>query len=175
MMTKSASWGLGLAVLLAGPAFAVDMRCVDRDGRCMAVTVNGVPAVKLSKATKKLLAATDVRGAEMRHYVGRTRYEVGTPVRGSLEVKADRSADSKGWFGDNRAFEVSVVPLSKVEIETRTEIGAAEGISVGGGTPLTVENVLVGNKLPPGPYLLVVTLRGEENWDRMTLFVRVAE
>jgi hypothetical protein len=35
--------------------------------------------------------------------------------------------------------------------------------------------VLVGNKLPPGPYLLVVTLRGEENWDRMTLFVRVAE
>src|SRR5262245_18149572 len=93
-----AAWGV-LASAMALPASAgVDMRCVDRDGRCMQVTVNGQKAVKLSKATKKLLAGLIVRGPELRHWVSEARYEVLAPVQGELDVDADRSADSKGWF-----------------------------------------------------------------------------
>src|SRR5262245_30260960 len=76
-------------------ALGVDMHCVDRDGRCMQVTVNGQKAVKLGKATKKLLANLKVRGAEARSYISEVRYEVLAPVRGALDVAADRSSDSK--------------------------------------------------------------------------------
>jgi len=168
------SLALLVVALAATSAAAVDMHCVDRDGRCMAVTVNGQTAVKLSKATKKALAAMDIHGAEMRHDVKETRYEIAAPVRGELEVRADRSKDSKDWFGEKRTFQVMVVPLGDVQLKTHQQIGTAEGVSIGGSAPLTVENVLEGKQLPPGSYLLIVTLSGEDNWDRMTLFVRVA-
>ena len=32
-----------------------------------------------------------------------TRYEVPLPIRGPLEVTADRSADSGDWFGEGRS------------------------------------------------------------------------
>lgn len=159
---------------LSAPAAAVDMHCVDRDGRCMAVTVNGQKAVKLDKATKTLLAAMK-GGVELRYNLSQTRYQVPAPIRGDLDVKADRGADSKGWFGDNRQFEVMVVPLADVELKTHQQVGTASGVSIEGSAPLTVENVLEGKRLPPGPYLLIVRLSGDENWDRMTLYVQVAE
>ena len=159
------------AVLVAQPAAAVDMRCVDRDGRCMAVTVNGQKATKLSKANKKALATMKLA----RHHLNDARYEITAPIRGELDVKADRSTDSKDWFGDGRSFEVMVVPLAEVALQTRQQVGVAQNVRVQGGAPLTVENVLEGNRLPPGPYLLLVTLSGESNWDRMTLYVQVAE
>lgn len=160
-----------LAALAAVPAAAVDMHCVDRDGRCMAVSVNGQRPVKLAKATKKMLAGMP----SARDYLYDARYELSAPVRGELAVEADRSADSKDWFGEHRGFEVMVVPLADVELKTHQQLGAAQGVQVEGETPLTVENVLEGHRLPPGPYFLLVTLRGDANWDRMTLFMRVEE
>jgi hypothetical protein len=162
---------LPLALLIAAPAVAVDMHCVDRDGRCMAVMVNGQKAVKLSKSTKKIVAGMK-RG---QNYAMDARYEVPEPIRGALDVKADRSSDSKDWFGEGRVFEIMVVPLADVDLKTQQRLSTAEGVQISGAAPLTVENVLEGNRLPAGPYLLLVTLRGESNWDRMTLFVQVAE
>jgi len=168
---KTSRVSLALAVLIAAPAAGVDMHCVDRDGRCMAVTINGQKPVKLSKSNKKMLAGLK----QAREYFSDTRYEVPAPIKGELDVKADRSADSKDWFGDGRSFETMVVPLSDVELPTHQQLGTAANVQVEGAAPLTVENVLEGRQLPPGPYLLLVTLSGESNWDRMTLFVQVAE
>lgn len=173
-ITTRVSAGLLAAALCALPAAAVDMHCVDRDGRCMAVTINGQKAVKLDKATKKLLAG--VKGnILLRHHVSEARYQIPTPIRGDLDVKADRSADSKDWFGENRIFEVMVVPLADVALKSHQQVGTADGVSIGGAAPLTLENVLESKRLPPGPYLLVVSLNGDSNWDRMTLYVQVAE
>ena len=160
-----------VAVLIAAPAAAVDMYCVDRDGRCMAVTINGQKPVKLSKSNKKMLAGMK----SARHYLSDARYEVPAPIKGALDVKADRSERSRDWFGEDRDFEVMVVPLSDVELKTHQQLSTADNVQIGGAAPVTVENVLEGNRLPPGPYLLLVTLRGDSNWDRMTLLVQVTE
>jgi hypothetical protein len=168
---RSSVFAFFAAVLFVAPAGAVDMYCVDRDGRCMAVTVNGQKAVKLSKASKKALAGMK----RAQEHLSDARYEVVQPIRGELDVKADRSERSKGWFGEDRQFEVMVVPLAEVTLRTHQQVSVADNVRVQGGAPLTVENVLEGNRLPPGPYLLLVTLRGDSNWDRMTLYVQVAE
>lgn len=162
---------LFVAVVIAAPAAGVDMHCVDRDGRCMAVTINGQKPVKLSKNTKKMLAGMK----NARDYMTDARYEVSAPVKGELDVKADRSADSKDWFGEGRDFEIMVVPLADVELRTHQQLSTADDVRIGGAAAVTVENVLEGDQLPPGPYLLLVTLRGDSNWDRMTLFLQVAE
>ncbi len=173
-IARRVSVGLLAAALGPLPAAAEDMHCVDRDGRCMTVTVNGQKAVKLDKATKKLLAGVK-GGILLRDHVSEARYQIPMPIRGDLDVKADRSADAKDWFGENRDFEVRVVPLADVALETHRQVGTAGNLSIGGSAPLTLENVLESKRLPPGPYLLVVSLRGDSNWDRMTLYVQVAE
>ena len=40
---------------------------------------------------------------------------------------------------------------------------------------VTERPMLDGNRLPPGKHLMVVTLRGNSNWDRQVLFFEVAE
>jgi hypothetical protein len=167
---------LTVATTLAGlmaagaPAWALS-KCLERDGRCMAVTVNGQAAQKLSKRTKTLL-----KGLESVSYMVRdTRYEVALPVAGALALQADRSKDSGDWFGEGRSFETMVVPLDQVDLTTREEVTTSNNVRVGGAAPLVMQNVIEGNRLPPGRYLLSITLSGSGNWDRMTLYVEVAE
>jgi hypothetical protein len=163
--------------LLAGasPGHAMS-KCLERDGRCMAVTVNGQAVVKLSKRTKAMLkdlqaAVSYVEGDDMRQ----TRYEVPLPIRGPLQVAADRSPDSGDWFGEGRTVRTLVRPLDQVDLKSRQQIAAAEGVSVAGAAPLVVEDVLTDNQLPPGRYVLIIDLNGRGNWDRMTLYVQVEE
>ena len=159
----------------AAPARAMS-KCLARDGRCMAVTVNGQAVVKLSKRTKAMLkdmeaAVSYVDGDDMRQ----TRYEVPLPIRGPLQVTADRSADSGDWFGEGRTVRTLVTPLDQVDLKSSQQIAAAEGVSVAGAAPLVVQDVLADNRLPPGRYVLTIDLNGRGNWDRMTLYVQVEE
>ena len=168
---------LAMAGLLAAavPGEAMS-KCLERDGRCMTVTVNGQTVVKLSKRTKALLkdmqaAVSYVEGDDMRQ----TRYEVPLPIRGPLQVAADRSADSGDWFGEGRTVRTLVRPLDQVDLKSSRQIAAAEGVSVAGAAPLVVQDVLADNQLPPGRYVLIIDLNGRGNWDRMTLYLQVEE
>lgn len=169
-------WGLAGAVLLAAADAGAMSKCLERDGRCMAVTVNGQQAVKLSKRTKAVLKslATDADRVAV-YELGQARYEVPLPIRGALQVTAERSSDSGDWFGEGRTFETMVRALDQVDLRTSQQLSTDDSVSVGGAAPLVVENVLEGNRLPPGRYLLSITLSGKGNWDRMTLYVQVEE
>lgn len=173
---RSMRAGLVLGALCAAgsPAWAMS-KCLERDGRCMAVTVNGQAAQKVSKRTKGLLKGMETLSAEMRYTVRETRYEVPLPVTGALELKAERSHDSGDWFGDGRSFETMVVPLDQVDLNTRQEVTTSDNVRIGGAAPVVTQNVIEGNTLPPGRYLLRITLSGRGNWDRMTLYVEVGE
>jgi hypothetical protein len=166
-----------LAVLLATAHTAAALsKCLERDGRCMAVSVNGQQGVKLSKRTKGLLKDLEPGAPNQTAYEMRqTRYEVPVPIRGPLQIAAERSSDSGDWFGEGRSFETMVVPLDQVDLKATQQLSTADGVRVNGSAPLVVENVLEGNRLPAGRYLLIVTLSGRGNWDRMTLYVEVAE
>jgi hypothetical protein len=102
------------------------------------------------------------------------RYELRRPLRGEIDVGADRVPGSESWFGAVRRVDASVVPLQKVALETRREAGSAETVRSGGEALATERDVLEENRLPPGRYLMVVTLWGEDNWDRQVLYFEVA-
>jgi hypothetical protein len=165
---------VGLA--LAATSASAMSKCLERDGRCMTVSVNGQTAVRLSKRTKAVLKSLQTEADRLVAYeLDQTRYEAPLPIRGALEITAERSSDSGDWFGEGRTFETMIRPLDQVDLQTSQRLSTVDNVSVGGGSPLVVENVLAGNRLPPGRYLLSITLSGKGNWDRMSLYVQVEE
>ncbi len=162
-----------LSVVLARPdlAQAKDPRCFPREGRCVAVTVNGQPALPLTRAKKKVLKSLE----EISHYVDDTRYEVPEPIRGELEVAASLAKGAASQLGEGGQVEVQIVILSEVEIETREQLVAEPSVRIGGQAAVGAGHFLEDNRLPPGQYLLRVKLRGPDNWDRQTVFFTVEE
>jgi hypothetical protein len=162
-------------VMTAMVAFTADVaaqraKCVAaRDGRCVVVQVNGQISVALRKPTKKLLQGIKAG------YASDARYELTMPVYGEIDVRADGVPGSAWWFGELEEADVSVVPLQDVDLKTHQERTTHESVRVGGTAAVTERSMLDGNRLPPGKYLMVVTLRGTSNWDRQVLYFEVAE
>ena len=114
--------GCLLAAVFARPdvAQAKPPKCFPREGHCVAVTVNGQPAVPLTKATRKALERLE----EISPYVDDTRYEVPEPIRGELEVAASLTQGAESQLGEGGRVDVQIVLLSDVEIETREQLVA---------------------------------------------------
>ena len=159
------------AVLLMTPvtARAANMKCIDRDGRCIVVTVNGQKNVKLSKPTRKLLEGMK----RVSDWISDVRYELPAPIQGELQVTADQTREAGDWFGEGRAAEVKVIPLDDVDLKTHSEIESTASVRAGGPGLLVEQHVLEQSTLPPGRYLLAVTLSGADNWDRQVLYFTV--
>ena len=171
---------LGIAALLASVApFAAAAeekfpKCFNasRNGHCIAVRVNGQQTVRLTKKTKKLLEP--LKG--LKPGGGETQYEVPQPVRGALELRADWLPEAVAYFGAPPEVSVHVLPLEGQSLDTRAELSAAPSVRAGGSAVVTQANVVQGNRLPPGKYVLMVRVHGaKRNWDRQTLYVQIVE
>jgi hypothetical protein len=169
--------GLGtLLVMTAAAAHAGEKfpRCFDasRDGHCVAVSVNGQQTVRLTKKTKKVLEALGALSPGG----GDTRYEVPQPIRGDLELRADWLPEAVAYFGGPPQLTVHVLPLEGQSLDTRPELSSDPSVRAGGSAVVTRADVVQGNRLPPGKYVLTVRVHGsKQNWDRQTFFVQVAE
>jgi hypothetical protein len=165
-----------LVILTAVAAQADDKfpKCfkADRDGHCVAVTVNGQKTVRLTKQTKKTLESL----GGLSPGGGDTRYEVPQPISGALELKADWLPEAVAYFGSPPEVTVHVLPLEGQSLETRPELSTSSNVRVGGSAVVTKADVIQSDRLPPGKYVLTVRVSGaKQNWDRQTLFVQVSE
>jgi len=142
-----------------------------RNGHCIAVKVNGQATVKLAKKTKRMLEPL----GGLRFGGDETRYESVSPVRGALEVHAEWVAGAGEYFGEPPEVSLRVRPLEGQGLETRPELSTAPSVRVEGGAAVTRSEVVEDNRLPPGKYLLSVTLTGPRNWDRQTSYFEVAK
>lgn len=171
------SMAVGCALLLTAGVAQADVKrpkCLKDayEGHCVAVTVNGQKTVRIDKKTKNILkeqGALSLGGDE-------TRYQVPQPVRGPLQVQAEWLPDAVPWFGAQPGLDVLVYPLDGQDLETRPELSTDSSVQVGGSAVVTQADVIQGNRLPPGKYVLAVRVSGtRRGWDRQTLFLEVAE
>jgi hypothetical protein len=159
---------------LASTSIAGDLpKCfsADRVGHCIEVTVNGQRSTKISKRVRKALkdlGALNYRGEEI-------RYELASPLRGELDVRANFTPESAAYFGSAPEMEVLVVPLDGQSLDTSRMMSTDPTVRVGGGALVRSEDVVTGRTLPPGRYLFAVRMRGSSNWDRQVLYFEVAE
>ncbi len=80
------------------------------------------------------------------------------------------------YFGAPPQLTVHVLPLEGQSLDTRPELSSDSSVRAGGSAVVTRADVVQGNRLPPGKYVLTVRVHGsKQNWDRQTFFVQVAE
>jgi hypothetical protein len=169
--------GVGILLLMTAttaPAGDKFPKCFDaaRDGHCVAIQVNGQKSVKLSGKTKKMLkgmGALSLHGSEI-------RYEVPQAVRGDLVLTADWLPEAVDFFGAQPEVGIIVYPLEGQNLDTRPELSTEPSVQISGSAAVTRSDVIQGNRLPPGKYVLAVRVHGSrQNWDRQNLFVQVVD
>ncbi len=162
---------LALSAAMAAEAGPPACFSPSRNGHCIAVKVNGKATVKLAKNTRKMLEPL----GGLRFGGDETRYESVSPVRGALEVHAAWVPGAGEYFGEPPEVSLHVRPIEGQSLETRPELSTAPTVRVEGGAAVTRSEVVQDNRLPPGKYLLSVTLTGPRNWDRQTSYFEVAK
>ena len=165
-----------LLVLTAATAPAGDKfpKCfdADREGHCVAARLNGQSTVRLTKKTKKALEA---RGS-LNYENCDVRYEVPLPIRGDLDLHYDWMPGAVAYFGAPPEVQVNVYPLDGQSLETRPELSTSSSVQAGGSAVVTQADVVQGNRLPPGKYVLTSRVSGSrQNWDCHSFFLQVAE
>ena len=172
---KTATLGT-LLVLTAAAAQAGEKfpKCfkADRDGHCVSAWVNGQGTVRMTKKTKKALQA--LGGLSFGNCDA--HYEVPSPIRGDLDLRYDWIPEAAEYFGAPPQVQVNVYPLEGQSLETHREISAAPSVQAGGSAVMTQADVMEGNRLPPGKYVLTSRVSGSmRNWDCHSFFVQVSE
>lgn len=141
-------------------------------GHCVTAQVNGQGTVRMTKKTKKALEARgslNFGGCEV-------RYELPLPIRGDLDLRYDWKPEAVGFFGAPPDVAVHVYPLEGQSLDTRPEISTAPSVRAGGSAVVTQADVMEGNRLPPGKYVLTGRVSGAiQNWDCHSFFVQVTE
>lgn len=169
--------GLGmLLVLTAATADADDKfpKCfsASREGHCVAARVNGQSTVRMTKRVKNLLKPRGSLNFENCD----VRYEVPSPIRGNLDLHYEWIPEAVAYFGAPPQVQVNVYPLEGQSLETRTEISTAASVRAEGSAVVTQSEVVEGNRLPPGKYVLTSRVSGSrQNWDCHSFFLEVAE
>ena len=149
-------------------------KCFDEPfkGHCVTAQVNGQGTVRMTKKTKKALEA---RGS-LSFGGCDARYEVPLPIRGDLDLRYDWKPEAVGFFGAPPRVTVHVYPLEGQSLDTRSELSTAPSVRAGGSAVVTQADVVEGNRLPPGRYVLTGRVYGAiQNWDCHSFFVQVAE
>lgn len=96
-------------------------------------------------------------------------------IHGPLAAHASPRADGGlEWFGsDLAAINVLVTPLGDYGVPSKKELAPSENVRTGEQGVLTEREVLVGNELPPGEYVLTVRVRGIKRWDKKDVLLTV--
>jgi hypothetical protein len=168
-----------MLLLTASAAAAGDKlpRCFEDtfEGHCVVAEVNGQKTVKVSKQTKKLLKQLGGDGSRpwgncVAHY------EVPQPVRGDLDLKFSWLPEAVEYFGAGTQAQVNVYPLDGQSLTTHAEIAAAPSVRAEGSAVVTQADVIEGNRLPPGRYVLTARVSGSrQSWDCHGFFAQIAE
>jgi hypothetical protein len=146
--------------------------CVAREGDCFDLSIADQAAVPLdSRAMLREYAAAQDAGG--RYELDSTRWRLAAPIGGLQSLNAAPNARGARWFGDALTVDVLIRPLGGQELATERSHRVVDTVRMQGQSAVVETNVLRDPRLPPGPYLFLVTLRGSGNWDRKIVFVQV--
>ena len=153
-------------------------KCFDDafEGHCVTAAVNGQKTVRMTKKTRKLLKEFDAQGSRPFGNCS-AHYEVPLPVRGGLDLRFAWLPEAVGHFGEGAAESVvHVYPLEGQSLDTRPELSTAPSVRAGGAAVVTQADVIEGNRLPPGRYVLTARVSGSRRgWDCHGFVVQIAE
>jgi hypothetical protein len=168
-----------LVLLLAAPALADEsqkercapnessgeMKCVNRNGHCVDLWVDG----------QKTVALTDEATAERVHAVkhGETVcWQLTKPVSTKFRANARTGGIFPSFVGNIERLGVNVYPIGGSAAQSKSRLDSLDGITLEmDGVPNGTWHLESERPLKAGEYVLVFRIFGKGNWDRQAVLV----
>lgn len=177
---------LAMSLSAAGAALAGDtpppsyasyfdkLPCVDRIGRCFDATIGGRAVIVVGDKARHARLTQEAKQANDR--VRDIYWEVPVPVDGAhaLDVVVQPNVFGLAHVGDVKSDpEVKIYPLDDQELDSKPELVAQDSVRINGNAAVTQQHTLTQNILPKGRYVIAITYRGTQNWDRKQVLIHV--
>ena len=144
-----------------------EMACVDRNGHCVAVTVDGKPTVAL---TDEKLAA---RVHAIKHGED-VCWQVTEPVSTQFRITAGMGGIVPKFIGTLELVHVNLYHLDDYDPKVDSRLDSLNGIAMrADGAPTGTWQLRSERPLPAGEYIAVFRLSGAGNWDRQAVLLKL--
>jgi len=144
-----------------------EMACVDRNGHCVSVTIDGKPTVAL---TDEKLAA---RVHAIKHGED-VCWQLTEPVSTQFRVTAGMGGIVPKFIGTLERVQVNLYHLDDYDPKVDSRLDSLNGIEMRpDGAPTGTWQLRSERPLPAGEYVAVFRLTGAGNWDRQAVLLKL--
>ena len=144
-----------------------EMACVDRNGHCVSVTIDGKPTVPL----------TDEKIAARVHAIKHGEdvcWQMTEPVSTQFRVTAGMGGIVPKFVGTLERVQVNLYRLDDYDPKVDSRLDSLNGIEMrADGAPTGTWQLRSERPLPAGEYIAVFRLTGAGNWDRQAVLLKL--
>jgi|APFre7841882724_1041349.scaffolds.fasta_scaffold151185_2 hypothetical protein len=142
-----------------------DMRCVDRNGHCMGLVVDGQSTVALPDGAAAARVAAIKHGEDV-------CWQLTQPVSTRLRAQVKPGGIVPGYVGKIEKLAVNVYPLADYDPEFDSRLDSLNGVDlVVDGDPNGSWRLEAEKPLPAGEYVIVFRAFGVDNWDKQAVLL----
>ena len=144
-----------------------EMECVDRNGHCVAVTIDGKPTVPLTDET----IAARVHGIKHGEDVC---WQLTQPVSTQFRVTAGMGGLYPKFIGTLEQVQVNLYRLEDYDPKVDSRLDSINGVDMrADGAPAGTWQLHSERPLPAGEYVAVFRVHGSGNWDRQAVLLKL--
>ena len=144
-----------------------EMACVDRNGHCVSVTIDGKPTVAL----------TDEKVAARVHAIKHGEdvcWQMTDPVSTQFRVIAGMGGIVPKFVGTLERVQVNLYSLDDYDPKVDSRLDSLNGVELkADGAPSGTWQLRAERPLPAGEYVAVFRVYGAGNWDRQAVLLRL--
>ena len=148
--------------------------CVDRIGRCFDALIADQPVVVIADKARYDAVMAIARKAS--RHIGDVYWEVLATVDGKKVFDVEVSANAFGQKDVGEPTEdpvLAIYALDGQSLRSKTEQVANEHVRVNSQPVVTQQQTLTQDYLPAGRYVIAIHYRGQNNWERKSVFLTV--
>ncbi len=150
------------------------MQCINRNGLCVEVSVDGHQSQPITKADRKrIMELPDMDDV---------CWQIKSPVSKQFRIEAKSGGLSSDFIGDLNSLSVIVVPIEDYDPEfDSNRIDPIRGYELQAdgyrnGTWQLKQRPLIQNgvgDLTAGEYVIILRIHGEDNWDKQEILLTI--
>ena len=144
-----------------------EMACVDRNGHCVAITVDGKSTVPLTDETLAARVHAVKHGEDV-------CWQMTQPVSSQFRVTAGMGGIFPKFIGTLEQVQVNLYRLDDYDPKVDSRLDSINGIEMrADGAPTGTWQLHSPRPLPAGEYIAVFRVSGSGNWDRQAVLLKV--
>jgi hypothetical protein len=143
------------------------MMCVDRNGHCVTIAIDGHQTHRLGDEAEGARVHAIAHGEDV-------CWRVDAPVSATFRVRGGNGGIWPNYVGAIEKLQVNLYALDMFDPAVDSRLDQVDGIrTVADGDLDGTWQVKPERPLPPGEYVAVVRVFGVDNWDKQAVLVRI--